>query len=139
LAGAVAGGSPVADVAARDFRLPSRRYLARSTGVGAIRRVNGSAEYLDPTAIDEGCWEQRWTDVAAGDLRWHEPLVRVERADGTVVADDQWGGVAVLQVAPGEYAARWYGPTMGRGPQHRVVVLANGGQPELRGELFGSV
>lgn len=140
LAGAVGRGEAVADAGVRTFRLPARRYLARSTGLRAVRRATGAAAYLDPTAIDVGCWEQRWTDVGPGDLDWHEPLVRVERADGTVVADDRSAGrVAVLQVAPGTYAARWYDPPMGRGPQHRFVVLANRGQAELRGELFGSV
>lgn len=27
-------------------------------------------------------WEQRWLDAAPGDLRWHDPLVRVDRDNG---------------------------------------------------------
>jgi neutral ceramidase len=140
LAASVGRGEVVADVVARSFRLPSRRYLARpgAGGSGAVaRRADGVATFVDPTAIDEGYWEQRWRDVGAGDLRWHEPLARVERIDGRAVADDQSGAVAVLQVSPGVYAARWYAPTLGRGPQHRFVLPANHGRPELRTDPFG--
>lgn len=27
-------------------------------------------------------WEQRWLDAAPGDLRWHDPLVRVNVDNG---------------------------------------------------------
>lgn len=138
LAGAVGGGEAVADVAPRTFRLPSRRYLARPTGALTVRRPVGEATFHDPTAIDDGYWEQRWFDVPAGDLAWHRPLVFVEREhDDAVVADDRIGEVAVLQIEPGVLAARWYGPPLGRVPRHRFVVVANGAQPELRPEPFG--
>src|SRR5690606_29463473 len=104
---------------------------------GVPRRAEGPATFHDPTRTDEGWWEVRWHDVAPGDLRWHEPLARVEREDGEVVADDQGANVAVLQVRPGTYAARWYGPPLGRVPRHRFVIVANAGQPEIRTELFG--
>lgn len=138
LAGAVGGGEAVADVAPRRFSLRSRRYLARASGGSAPRRPDGEAVFHDPTATEDGYWEQRWTDVGPGDLAWHEPLARIERVhDGAVVADDQGGAVAVLQVAPGGYAVRWFAPPLGLVPEHRVVLAANGGQPEVALPGFG--
>jgi neutral ceramidase len=137
LAGAVSAGEQVHDVATRTFRLPSKRYLPRPTGARVPRRADGAAAFADPTRTDDGYWEQRWHDVGPADLHWHEPLARVEREDCEVIADDQDGRVAVLLVRPGLYAARWYGPPLGRGPRHRFVLTANAGQPEERTELFG--
>ena len=137
LAGAVSRGEAVADVAARTFRLPSRRYLPAATSGRVQRQFDGGATFVDPTRTDSGYWEQRWRDVAAGDLSWHEPMAQVEGADGAVVADDQSGDVAVVQVEPGFYAARWYSPPLGRGPLHRFVLHANGVQPERTGATFG--
>lgn len=137
LAGEVVARGEVAGAIDRRFALPARRYLPRTTGLGVPRRAEGPATFHDPTRTDEGWWEVRWHDVAPGDLRWHEPLARVEREDGEVVADDQGTNVAVLQVRPGTYAARWYGPPLGRVPRHRFVIVANAGQPEIRTELFG--
>lgn len=138
LAGAVCGGEPVADVAARRFTLRAKRYLAAPTGAAAARRADGDATFVDPTGKEDGYWEQPWTDVAAGDLAWHEPLARIERSrDGAVVADDQRGDVAVLQVGPGRYVVRWFDPALGEGRRHRVVLLANGRQPEVALPEFG--
>jgi neutral ceramidase len=137
LAAEVVDRGAVSDAGYRAFALPSRRYLPRSSGVAVERRADGPAEFHDPDRTDEGYWEVRWHDVAAGDLRWHEPLARVELDDGTVVADDQGTRVAVLQLRPGTYAARWYGPPLGQVPKHRFVLPANAGQPEIRTELFG--
>jgi neutral ceramidase len=137
LAGEVVQRGAVVDAGERAFALPARRYLARPSGVDVPRRADGPAEFHDADRTDEGWWEVRWHDVAAGDLRWHEPLARVELEDGTVVADDQGTRVAVLQLRPGTYAARWYGPPLGQVPKHRFVLPVNAGRPELRTELFG--
>ena len=106
-------------------------------GRKAPHRTRAGAEFHDPDRTDEGYWEVRWHDVAAGDLCWHEPLARIELEDGTVVADDQGTRMAVLQLKSGTYSARWYGPPLGRVPKHRFVLPANAGQPEIRTELFG--
>jgi neutral ceramidase len=139
LAGAVAGGAAVADVVPRTFRLRARRYLAPSSAGGTQhRRLDGEPTFHDPTPTEDGYWEQRWAGPTAGDLAWHEPLARIERAeDGAAAADDQGGSVAVLRLAADRYAVRWYAPPLGRVPQHRVVLLPNGGLPQLRGPAFG--
>jgi neutral ceramidase len=138
LAGAVAGGEAVADVTTRRFSLRSHRYLARPTGALDVRRPAGDAAFHDPTATEDGYWEQPWLDVPPGDLAWHRPLARIDRTrDGAVVADDQGGSVAVLQVEPGRYVVRWYAPALGEGRRHRVVLLANATQPEVALPEFG--
>ncbi|MFL6156678.1 MAG: hypothetical protein ACJ72D_11320, partial [Marmoricola sp.] len=94
-------------------------------------------------------WEQVWTDVAPGDLVWHEPLVRVDAEttegwqpaehQGRPVDDEGWHlGVTYLGLTHSrhQYVARWYAPPLGRPGRHRFVLLANGPQPEIAGPAF---
>jgi neutral ceramidase len=133
---------------ARTFDFGVRHYLARPTGVSASR-IFGRIRFVEATVVEDAFWEQAWTDVSPGDLRWHEPLVRVEaEADGTwrpavhggwAVDDQGWRvGVTYLGRKHGQhtYAARWYGPPLGRPGRHRFVLLGNAGQPELAGPAF---
>jgi hypothetical protein len=95
----------------------------------------------------DGYWELHWRDVAPGDLRWHEPLVRVEasdgdgdwvpavRADGRVVDDQGWD-LEVVHAGGDRYAVRWWDPDFRAGRRYRFVLVANGGQPELASEPF---
>lgn len=132
----------------RSFDFGVRRYLARPTGDGATR-LPGDVRFVEASPTERCYWEQEWTDVAPGDLVWHEPLVRVEadRAgswelasyDARPVTDDGWHlGVTYLGRRHGQhaYAARWYAPPLGRPGRHRFVLLANGGQPEIAGPAF---
>lgn len=133
---------------ARSFDFGVRRYLALPTGVGATR-LPEAVRYVETTPVEDGYWEQAWTDVSPGDLRWHEPLVRVEveteegwvpaSYDGRAVDDQGWHlGVTYLgrKAAQHRYAARWYAPPLGRPGRHRFVLLANAGQPEIAGPAF---
>lgn len=133
---------------ARSFDFGVRRFLARPTGQGATRLL-GAVRYVETTRTEDGYWEQVWSDVAPGDLHWHEPLVHVEvetsggwvRAayDGRPVDDQGWRlGVTHLGRKHGQhrYAARWYAPPLGRPGRHRFVLAANAGQPEIAGEAF---
>src|SRR5262249_10319089 len=104
------------------------------------RRWVGAATYTDLTATADACWEQRWSDVAAADIHWHEPLVRVERSvDGgpwETVADDGGWDVQVTETGDGEFMARWHPPPLRPGWRHRFVLVANNGRPELAGDPF---
>lgn len=133
---------------ARTFDFGVHRYLAEPTGSGATR-LPGTVRFVEATAAEDAYWEQTWTDVAPGDLRWHQPLVRVEAEDGPgwvpaeydgrPVDDNGWHlGVFYLGRRHGQhtYAARWYAPPLGRPGRHRFVLLANGPQPEIAGPAF---
>ena len=127
---------------ARSFDFGVRRYLAHPSGVSATR-LFGEVRFVEATVTEDAFWEQRWSDVAPGDLVWHEPLVRVEAKVGgrwdAVADDDGWHlGVTYLGRRTGRhgYVARWYAPPLGRPDVHRFVLLANGGQPELAGPEF---
>jgi neutral ceramidase len=133
---------------ARTFDFGVRRYLPQPSGAGATRLLEG-VRFVEATSTENAYWEQVWSDVAPGDLVWHEPIVRVEVAtegnwapasyDGRVVDDNGWHlGVTYLgrKHAKHRYAARWYAPPLGRPLQHRFVLLANGGQPEINGPAF---
>ena len=132
----------------RSFDFGVHRYLAEPTGLGATR-LPGAVRFVEATPTEDAFWEQTWTDVAPGDLCWHEPLVRVEvsTADGWQPAgyggrpvDDQgWHlGVTYLGRKSGQhsYAARWYAPPLGSQVQHRFVLLANAQQPQIAGPGF---
>lgn len=147
VADALAAASDPVPVA-RSFDFGVHRYLARPAGL-PVTRATRAVRFTEATATEDAFWEQTWNDVPPGDLRWHEPLVRVEveTADGWTTAsydgrpvDDQgWRlGVTYLGHRRGEhrYAARWYAPPLGRPVRHRFVLLANGPQPEVAGPAF---
>jgi len=109
------------------------------------RRVLAAAEFHDPAGEEFGWWGLRWAEAPPGDLRWHEPLVRVEGSDTPGswrhVVDDQGGalGVAYEGLAKSGdhvYQARWYDPWLGAGRRHRFVLLENGDRPEVASEAF---
>ena len=147
------GSGVFADVAReRSWNLRTRRFLPRPTAGrdGVERRFERRAAFTDPTAAADGYWEQTWVDVAPADLRWHEPLVRVEACDddrtwtpaaghGRPVDDQGW---ALEIVHRGEtdgvhrYRVRWYDPVHRFGRRHRFVLVANAGRPEVAGEAF---
>lgn len=134
----------------RRFNLRQRRYLAGDGGPLVERRVLGPATFVDATAREDPCWELRWIDVAPGDLRWHEPLVRVEMAGGSGhwlpavahgrVVDDQGYDIEVVHLGHHRgghrYLARWWNPTLRAGRRHRFVLVANGKQPELASDGY---
>jgi neutral ceramidase len=151
LATEVARDGLVSDVPGRrHFDLRLHHFLPRAGSVPTPRIVVGAAEFTDPSRAEDGHWELRWIDVAPGDLHWHEPLVRVECADG----DGPWGpatrrgrrvddagcDLEVTHLGPAgvghEYRVRWYDPELRGGRRHRFVLTANAGQPELVTEPF---
>ena len=149
----------------RRFDMHCRRYLPfRSTldDAAGARSGGGPATFSDPTKIADAYWEWRWSDVPPGDLDWHDPLVRVEAADGHGTwhpavtpdgrpADDRGWDLEVGHVGPaGEprtappsgaggshhYWVRWWNPTLRGDRRHRFVLLANARQPVLISEPF---
>ncbi len=141
-----ADAAPV--LVARSFDFGVHRYLARPSGVPVTRETH-AVRFTEATPTEDAFWEQTWSDVAPGDLRWHEPLVRIEvdtddgwavsSYDGRPVDDQGWRlGVTYLGRRRGthRYAARWYAPPLGRPLRHRFVLLANGPQPEVAGPAF---
>jgi neutral ceramidase len=152
LAADLAATGAVDDVqSTRVFDFAARRYLARPSGQSRPRTVLGAPEFVDATGTEDGYWEMRWSDAAAGDLSWHEPLARVEARqpdggwlpavrDGWPI-DDQGYWVGVVQLdrerdGAGSYAARWYTAYLGPGAEHRFVLPANAGQAELASPGF---
>lgn len=142
VADALAAGVPSKPLD-RAFDFGLHRYLAVPSGRPAERRA-GETRFVEATSTEDAFWEQIWTDVAPGDLAWHEPLVRVEVESGTSwgiavceghqVDDQGWRlGVTYLGARRGQhrYAARWYAPPLGRPERHRFVLLANARQPEV--------
>lgn len=132
----------------RTFDFGVRRYLLVRSGNGATR-LPGAVRFVEATNEENAFWEQVWTDVAPGDLHWHEPLVRVDVADaGTWTpavydgrpVDDQGWHLSVTYLgrkhAQHTYAARWYAPPLGSLVQHRFLLLANAHQPEIAGPGF---
>lgn len=133
---------------ARRFDFGVHHYLAQPTDVTATR-LPGTVGFIEATPAEDAYWEQVWTDVAPGNLRWHEPLVRVEVEtgqqwvpavhNGRTVDDQGWHlGVIYLGRRHGQhtYAARWYAPPLGSRRRHRFVLIANGPQPEIAGPPF---
>ena len=115
------------------------------------RGPTGAATFTDATSATDPVWEQAWTDVAPGGLRWDRPLVRVEMADGhgdwrPAVAhgrpvDDGGCDIEVVHVGPGDhghhrYAARWWDPGFRAGRRHRFVLAAQDGRPQVVGDPF---
>jgi neutral ceramidase len=151
LAEATVRQSLVSDlVAGRRFDLRQRRYLPAPTGARAARRMLGPAQFVDATARADPYWEQEWVDVAPGDLRWHEPLVRVEMADGPdgpwrSATDDQGCDIEVVHRGPASsadrsaghrYAVRWWDPAFRAGRRHRFVLVPNAGRPLVASDGF---
>jgi neutral ceramidase len=149
-------------VAERRWDTRLRSYLTRPSGATTRRRLLGPAAYTDPHDGVDGHWELRWRDVPPGDLRWHEPLARVEATDhpadgdpgptawrpatrgGRVVDDQGWDlELTHLGPVPGddsgtvhEYRVRWFDPELRAGRSHRIVLCANGDRPEVASDPF---
>ncbi|MCZ4498846.1 MAG: hypothetical protein JWQ74_1399 [Marmoricola sp.] len=132
----------------QNFDFGVARYLARRTGQEADRRP-GPVSFVEATTTEDAFWTMTWSDVPPGDLRWHEPLVRVqhETASGWETAvqdgrdvDDQGWRIGVTYAGPQAdqhlYVVRWYAPPLGRPGRYRFVLLANGPQPEVPGPAF---
>lgn len=161
LAGETVRDGFVSDVlAVRELDLTQRRYLPRASGAAAGssigREVLGAATFTDATGRTDPCWEQRWIDVAPGDLRWHEPLVRVDSTDSPESSsggwqpavtddgrpvDDQGCDLEVVHLGDDRhgrhrYAVRWWNPAFRSYRRHRFVLLANGSRPEVAGDPF---
>jgi len=145
------GGRAVSDVLPeRSFDLRHHRYLPHADGTAVARALLGPATFTDATSRTDPMWEQRWRDRAPGDLDWHRPLARVEarddrdwvpaRSPGGQPADDQGCDIEVVHLGPDaqghRYAVRWWNPTFRRSRQHRFVLPANAGQPELESDPF---
>lgn len=132
----------LADLHERAFDFTVGHHLARPTG-SDVQRTMGRVRFVEATRTEDAYWQQAWTDVPPGDLRWHEPMVQVE-AEGaggwTVVADDQgwYLGIEYLGAAARQhrYVSRWYRPPLGRPGRHRFVLAANNGRPESTGPTF---
>ncbi len=143
----LAGGT-ASEPLRRSFEFGVHRYLARAGGFAA-ERVAGPVGFVEATTTEDAYWEMAWTDVAPGDLCWHEPLARVEGArdgawapatyDGRPVDDQGWR-IGITYDGPQQgthrYRVCWYGPPLGRPGRHRFVLLANNGRPEVAGPPF---
>ena len=152
LAGEVVRTGQVGDlVPDRSFDLHHRAYLPTPFVTAVGRAPAGAATFTDATSATDPMWEQAWTDVAPGALRWDRPLVRVEMADGhgdwrPAVAhgrpvDDGGCDIEVVHLGPGDhghhrYAARWWDPGFRAGRRHRFVLVAQDGRPEVAGDPF---
>ena len=142
----------VADaVTERKWDLKIRRFLAKPDARHVGRSAAWSPRYVDATPDADGYWEFVWRDTAVGNLRWHEPLVRLEQTDSPDAfgpdaewvpavhrgyrVDDQGCDVEVRVAGTDKigdlFAARWHNPAFRVGRRHRFVVVANAGQPEL--------
>jgi neutral ceramidase len=159
LARSVADSTTVSDpVPERVFRFQLHRYLPAPTLSTAVRAGEGEPVFVEATASEDAYWEMRWEDRSPGDLSWHEPMVRLEVAgggdwaplvdsDGMAVDDGGWR-VGVVHLGPVSepgrgpaagrhlYAARWYGPPLGRPGRYRFHLLASGRSPDLAGPAF---
>jgi neutral ceramidase len=140
----------------RRFDLPHHRYLpvasAGSSAAAAERAVLDASVFADATGRTDPVWEQRWRDVPPGDLRWHDPLVRVEAADGPDgdwhpaftedgrPVDDQGCDLEVVHLGDDRrghrYAVRWWSPVFRSYRRHRFVLLPNAARPQVEGEPF---
>ena len=114
------------------------------------RALLGPATFTDATARTDPFWEQRWRDVSPGNLHWHDPLVRLESADGDEAwqralsdgrsVDDQGCDVEVVHLGKDKrghrYAARWWNPVFRSYRRHRFVLVANGTRTKLVGDPF---
>jgi len=153
LARHLAAGDLSAAGRSRTFDLHLRRYLPRPSDQPPVRRrFVGAAQFTDPTPQVDGFWVLEWVDVAPGDLHWHEPLVRVEeRSIGggwepavrhrRVVNDGGWD-VEVThlnlrsEASGAHYRVHWFDPALRGDREHRVVLAANAGRPEVASDPF---
>lgn len=163
LAGAMDADGGVTRVGStREWDLSIGRFLPAPTGREVHRRSLGDPTFHDPGPNDPARWTFRWHDVAPGDLRWHEPLVRVEQRDrrpdttedrewddwrpavydGRPVDDQHWN-VEVRWLGPAtdssvghEYEVSWHDPGFRGGREHRFVLLANAGTSEFHSAPF---
>jgi len=141
------------DIEDRRWTLKVRRFLPTApTEPAPERRFSSKPLFTDPTATEDARWEQMWTDVAPGGLRWHEPLVRVEQSDddggtwtpavpGGRPADDQGWALEITHLGGPDagrhtYRVRWHDPAHRFGRRHRFVLLENNGRPEVAGVPF---
>jgi neutral ceramidase len=161
LARDLAGAGTVQDVVEpRRFDLRATRHLARPNAAGVVeRRFVGRPRFVDPTRDADGYWTLEWDDVVPGNLRWHEPLVRIETSEdggatwapGTQegrVLDDQGWALQVIHTGPSpgagagapgaahRYSLRWWDPIVGGAALHRAVLVANAGRPEVASDPF---
>lgn len=143
------GASVETGVDGRDYCLEPGRYFAAPSADPdtVLRSLLPHPTFVEATAGEDPYWELRWLDAAPGDLAWDKPMVVVERLDGpdrwVRAADDQgWSLGVTHEAGPGRgspahaYAARWYGPPLGRPGKHRFVLLGNRGRPEKRSSGF---
>ena len=122
-----ASGGMASDVLTeRTFDLQAHRYLPAPTGSTEAARRAGAARFVDVTAEQDAYWEQGWHDAPPGDLRWHEPLVRVEWSvdgeDWQTLVDDGSCALEVRHAGGDRYLVRWHGPELRDGRQYRFVV-----------------
>src|SRR5690606_16695841 len=136
----------------RAFDLHHRAHLPTAAGPAVEPALDGPAAFTDATARAGPVWEQRGGAVARGGLAWHEPLVRVEMADGPdgpwvpAVVDgrrvDEGCDLEVVHLGPGErghrYAVRWWDPAFRAGRRHRFVLVAQSGRPGRAGGPGGA-
>jgi neutral ceramidase len=141
----------------RRWDVKAVRFLATGTEgpdpAAVERRFLGRARFTDPTATEDGFWQQTWIDVHPGRLRWHEPLVGVESSDddgaswrpaeeGGRAIDDQGWALEVTHLGESDRAdgheirVRWYDPVHRVGRRHRFVLRPNAGRVEVAGEPF---
>jgi neutral ceramidase len=132
----------VQDVRAeRAWDLKVHRFLSRASGARpGAREFTAPARFADPTASIDGSWTVEWTGSPAGDLHWHEPMVRVEGCDAAgdwfAVVDDERPAIEVLHVDADRHRAIWWDPSFRAGRRHRFVLCANAGFAEHASEPF---
>jgi neutral ceramidase len=159
LAGETVRDGLVSDlVAERRFDLAHHRYLpvasgsAGATAAASERSVLGAPLFTDATGRTDPVWEQRWRDVPPGDLRWHDPLVRIEASDGPDgdwqpaltedgrPIDDQGCDLEVVHLGEDRrghrYTVRWWNPVFRSYRRHRFVLVPNAGRPQVEGAPF---
>jgi neutral ceramidase len=145
-------GATVDDTAPkRSWDLKIHRWWPEAATDGVTRRWEGQATFTDPTAVEEGYWEQTWVDVAPAALAWDRTLVRIEASDddgewfpeerrGRPVDDGGWD-IGVRCLGPADrggalYRVRWYDPVHKAGRRHRFVLVADAGRPEVASPAF---
>jgi len=107
----------------RQFDLAARRFMPAPEGLGVAPRGVG-ATVVDAEAGAEPHVAWSWLGPAPGDLRWHEPLVRVEARSGAGWAPVTLPGGAVLDDGRGELEVTHAGPEPGAdaGGTHRYLA-----------------
>jgi len=159
LAAELDGGQVQDALPTRSWDLALHRYLPLPAGAGPVREFTGAATFTDPTAAEDGHWSQEWLDVSPGDLNWHEPLVRVEESEGSVLSGsaedwdtarhhgrpvtDESPDIEVVHLGAVEgttgahrYRVRWYDPIHRSNCRHRFVLVANRARAEVVSASF---